>query len=80
MGMPIEERLLMHGQGYDLVEMPGFGEDDDTILGEGMFIALHPNVFLPGNGEHGVCCEQFIVTPEGGVNQYSLKQELIVIE
>ena len=81
MGMPIEERLFMHGQGYDLVEMPGFGEGDDTILEEGMFIALHPNVYLPGNNEHGVCCEQFLVTPQGGLNMYSLnKQEIVIVE
>jgi len=80
MGMPIEDRICIHGQGYDLVEMPGFGEEDETILEENMFIAIHPGVYLPGSKEHGTCCEDFLITPEGAVNQYTLNQELIVID
>ena len=80
MGIPPEERLYMHGQGYDLVEMPGFGEKDETILEEGMFISIHPAIDIPG-GEHAYVCEDYLITEKGAQLQMTKhKQELVIIE
>ena len=80
MGIPPEERLYIHGQGYDLVEMPGFGEEDETILEAGMFISIHPAIDVPG-GTHAYVCEDYLITETGAELQMTKhKQELVIIE
>ena len=79
MGIPPETRLFMHSQGYDLVEMPGFGEKDDTILCEGIFFALHPAIMMP-DGQHAFTCEDFLIDAEGAKMQMKRKQEIVIVE
>lgn len=41
-GYPIEERLCIHGQTYDIVDLPLFVKGDKKPLKENMFFANHP--------------------------------------
>ncbi|MCL2578647.1 MAG: M24 family metallopeptidase [Oscillospiraceae bacterium] len=80
MGLPEENRLFIHGQGYDLVEMPGFGDEDDTILGEGMYLAIHPTILF-SSGHWGHSCEDFLVTADGYKDMFTaLKQEIVIVD
>ncbi len=41
-GFGICTRMAGHGQGYGMMERPAFRKDDDMVLEENMFLALHP--------------------------------------
>ena len=76
-GFPPENRLLMHGQGYDLVEWPGFQADDEGILEENMVLAIHPHLIK--EDVSGYCCDDYLVTKDGAVRMHEFPQELIVL-
>jgi len=76
-GLPPEERLLAHGQGYDLVERPSLAPADTMTFKENMVIAIHPTVA----NEHAfaMCCDNYLVTAEGAKLLQKTPQEVIVI-
>ena len=65
-GMPAEQRIYAHGQGYDIVERPLIRDDETMVLAPDMFFAVHPlqvnkglfvfvcdNCFIPASGAPG---------------------------
>ena len=76
-GFPKERRLLMHGQGYDLVEWPGTQADDEGIIKEGMVYAVHPH--LNNELASGYCCDDYLVTKDGCVRMHKHPQELVLV-
>lgn len=75
MGLPEEHRIFTHGQGYDLIESPGFDLEDDFVLQENMNIAIHPTYVTPG--AFGFCCDNFQITAEGGKRLEKFQQDVI---
>jgi Xaa-Pro aminopeptidase len=54
-----------HGVGVTVFEAPHLIPADDTLLRDGMVIAVEPGVYLPGR--FGVRVENiYLVTPDGG--------------
>jgi Xaa-Pro aminopeptidase len=76
-GFPEERRLLMHGQGYDLVEWPGCQPDDEGIVQENMVFAIHPH--LNNEFASGYCCDDYLVTKDGAIRLHKLPQELLLV-
>ncbi|MDR1571085.1 MAG: M24 family metallopeptidase [Clostridiales Family XIII bacterium] len=76
-GYPEERRLLMHGQGYDLVEWPGFQPDDDGEIKENMILAIHPH--LNSESASGYCCDDYLITGEGAKRMHVTPQEILTI-
>ena len=77
MNLPREKRIFTHGQGYDLIESPGFAEIDETLLQENMNIAVHPTYATAK--AFGFCCDNYLVTPEGGKRLETFPQEIIIV-
>jgi Xaa-Pro aminopeptidase len=77
LGLPEDQRLLMHGQGYDLVEWPGFQPGDDGVIEENMFLAIHPALGFPN--ALGFCCDNYHITGDGGVLVQKLEQKIFLI-
>lgn len=77
MNLPEEHRIFTHGQGYDLIEAPGFALEDDFVLQENMCIAIHPTYVEPKG--FGFCCDNFLVTPAGAQRLQEYTQEVIRI-
>jgi len=46
-GMAAEQRLSIHGMGYDMVERPLIRSDEDMKLAAGMAIIVHPGIHTP---------------------------------
>jgi Xaa-Pro aminopeptidase len=58
-GLPPENRLYAHGQGYDMVERPLVRHDETMAIEPDMCLAVHPGF---DNGEcWAVICDNFIV-------------------
>lgn len=62
-GLPEEERLFCHGQGYDLVERPLAREDESFVVKAGMNIVVHPS-FL-AQGIFAQVCDNYLIGEEG---------------
>jgi Xaa-Pro aminopeptidase len=62
-GMPPENRLYAHGQGYDMVERPLIRQDDDMKLEAGMCLAVHPG--YETQSIFAVICDNYILGPQG---------------
>ena len=75
MNLPEEHRIFTHGQGYDLIESPGFDLVDDFVLQADMNIAIHPTYVVPQ--AFGFCCDNYRITPEGGERLEKFPQEVI---
>ena len=75
MHLPEEHRIFTHGQGYDLIEAPGFALEDDFVLQENMCIAVHPTYVTPE--AFGFCCDNYLVGPEGTDRLQTYPQEII---
>ena len=75
MGLPEEHRIFTHGQGYDLIESPGFDLEDDFILRENMNIAIHPTYATPH--AFGFCCDNYQITAEGARRLEKFQQDVI---
>ena len=76
-GYPREGRLFAHGQGYQLVQRPFFVPEETMLLQENMNIACHP--IAMNDSAYVFCCDNFIVTKEGGQRIHKTPQELIVV-
>jgi len=76
-GYEPETRLYAHGQGYDMVERPSFVEKEDMVLKENMFLAIHPT--CANEKTSAYCCDNYLVTRDGGKRLNKSSQELIVV-
>jgi Xaa-Pro aminopeptidase len=74
-----EKRLMGHGQGYDLVERPGFNADEKMTFKENMNIALHPIALTPDFKTYTFCCDNYLLTNKGMELLHKTPQEVIVI-
>lgn len=75
MNLPEDHRIFTHGQGYDLIEAPGFALEDDFVLQENMCIAVHPTYVTPEG--FGFCCDNYLVTASGAKRLQKYPQEII---
>ena len=64
MGYPDPVPFVGHGVGFELDELPVIGRRSDTILSEGMVIALEPKFVFPDEGVVGVE-NTFVITKNG---------------
>lgn len=65
-GLPIENRLYAHGQGYDMVERPLIRHDETMELAAGMCLAVHPG--FDDQEVFSVICDNYLVTEDGVSN------------
>ena len=77
MHLPEEHRIFTHGQGYDLIEAPGFALEDDFVLQANMCIAVHPTYATPEG--FGFCCDNYLVTDHGTHRLQTYPQEIICL-
>lgn len=76
-GQAPENRILAHGQGYDLVERPAFLPEEDMLLQANMVISIHPVAASPT--AFAFCCDDFLVTGRGGERLHQTPQRVFVI-
>jgi Xaa-Pro aminopeptidase len=76
-GLPVEDRLFAHGQGYDLVERPLLRGDEPMQLEQGMNISIHPAV--RGPNIYISLCDNFLVTKGGGKRLHKTEHRLFEI-
>ncbi|MFM0619764.1 M24 family metallopeptidase [Paraburkholderia nemoris] len=62
-GLPEEDRLHCHGQGFDMVERPLIRRDEDMEILAGMNIVVHPGYVTPSI--FATICDNFIIGPDG---------------
>lgn len=74
-GRPAEDRLLAHGQGYDLVERPLIRGDESMPLVAGMSIGVHP-MYVRG-GALGFVCDNVLLGLEGAERIHAYPQEIV---
>jgi Xaa-Pro aminopeptidase len=77
-GQPPEGRLFAHGQGYDLVERPAIRADEPMSLKENMILAVHP--IASNDKAYAFCCDNYLVTKDGGILLHKTPQEIIVVD
>lgn len=73
-GQPAEQRLFLHGQGYDLVERPLMRPDEPMPLAAGMVMALHPTVVDATS--YSWICDDYLVTDTGPVRLHDSEERL----
>lgn len=64
MGYPDPVPFVGHGVGLELDELPIIGRGSNTILSEGMVVALEPKFVFPGQGAVGIE-NTFVITKNG---------------
>ena len=77
-GFPKENRLLAHGQGYDLVERPAYVPSEKMPLQAGMNIAIHPTIM--NDKWYAFCCDNYYIGENGAELMHKTPQEIIVID
>lgn len=77
MNLPKEHRIFTHGQGYDLIESPGFDLADGSVIQPNMSIAVHPTYVTPGG--FGFCCDEYLVGETETRRLHRFPQEIICI-
>ncbi|NTI78471.1 M24 family metallopeptidase [Rhizobium rhizogenes] len=63
-GLPPEDRIFAHGQGYNLVERPLIRHDEPMTVKEGMNFAIHPTV-ADGRTVFAIMCDNYVVQADG---------------
>jgi Xaa-Pro aminopeptidase len=63
-GLPPENRIFAHGQGYNLVERPLIRDDEPMSIEAGMNLAIHPTI-ADGGTVFAVMCDNFLVGRDG---------------
>ena len=76
-GYEKEERLFSHGQGYDLIERPGVMPGETMKLRENMMLSNHPT--CANQFAQAFCCDNYLVTKDGGVRLQKFPRELIIL-
>ena len=77
-GIEKNGRFVGHGQGYDMMEAPVICPQEDMVLQEGMFLAIHPE--LVRDGQFSICCDNFRVTADGAQRVTRTPQEIFILE
>ncbi len=62
-GLPPENRVCAHGQGYDLLERPLIRADEPMTIEAGMVFVAHPGFF--GREAFGFICDNYLVRADG---------------
>jgi Xaa-Pro aminopeptidase len=72
-----EERLVAHGQGYDMVERPGFAPGETMLIKENMLIAIH----MGAHGQNGGASstDNYLITAEGAELLTGTPQKIIIV-
>ena len=81
-GYPIEERLCIHGQTYDIVDLPLFTKGDAKPLKENMFFTIHPGYqSSPGSFDapYFNYTDNYLVKPGGAVRLNKTPLEVFTI-
>lgn len=76
-GYCVEGRIMGHGQGHDLMERPGIQRGETMPAAENMVFAIHPSAIR--DGVNVFCCDNYVVTAEGGRRLQKLPQEIFII-
>ena len=77
-GLPEEQRLNAHGQGYDMVERPLIRDDETMPIAAGMSIVVHPGIMTPQM--FAVVCDNYLIGADGpGESLHRTPQEIIEI-
>jgi Xaa-Pro aminopeptidase len=77
-GLPPEQRLFSHSQGYDLVERPLVRDDETMTIEAGMCMAVHPGVTTQTN--FVFLCDNFMINHDGAVaHMHTSEQKLYEI-
>jgi Xaa-Pro aminopeptidase len=63
-GLPPEDRIFAHGQGYNLVERPLIRQDETMAVKVGMNFAIHPTI-ADGRTIFANMCDNYIVAADG---------------
>lgn len=62
-GLPEENRIYAHGQGYDMVERPLIRDDESMEIAENMNIVVHPA--FKTSSCFTVVCDNYLITKAG---------------
>lgn len=76
-GFAREERILAHGQGYDMVERPAFAPRETMLLDENMLIAVHAGAHGPKGGASST--DNYLITSDGAELLTGTPQKIIVV-
>lgn len=77
-GLPVENRLHCHGQGYDMVERPLIRDDDDMLILEDMSIVVHPGYV--SDEAFALVCDNYLIGPDGPEERLQkTPQEILVL-
>ncbi|MBI4319412.1 MAG: aminopeptidase P family protein [Chloroflexi bacterium] len=68
-----------HGIGLNVIEGLAIGQDDHTVLREGMTVALHPHVKAADGLHSAYLSETFGVSANGGVSFSTVPHEFVVV-
>lgn len=76
-GLPPEDRLYAHGQGYEMVERPLIRDDETMIVREGMNFAVHPGYVCPE--AFAVVCDNYLIEAAGPSALHKTAKSIIQI-
>ena len=68
-GLPEEQRLHCHGQGYDVVERPLVRNDENMTIEANMNIGIHPSPGLSNPRVFVTVCDNFMIGADGEVER-----------
>jgi Xaa-Pro aminopeptidase len=78
-GLPPEDRIFAHGQGYNLVDRPLIRNDEPMKVASGMNFAIHPTVADP-RSVFAIMCDNYIVGQHGvGASLHATEQRLFEV-
>ncbi len=72
-----EERIVAHGQGYDMVERPAVAPGETMVLEENMLIAIHCGAHNADGGASST--DNYLITADGANLLTQTPQKIIVI-
>ncbi len=74
-GLPEEDRLHCHGQGYDNVERPLIRNDESMTIAAGMNIGCHPGLLT--SRMFMTVCDNFLIGENGAERLHKTPQEIV---
>ena len=74
---PEEKRLLLHGQGYDMVERPSVQPGENMKIKAGLNIAAQTT--LTSSKAAAVICANYLVTDSGNVRLHKTPNKIFVV-
>jgi len=76
-GFPQERRFCVHGQGFDVVEVPFIRPDNHSPLKENSFIAIHPSMYDAPRKVGCFVCDNYLITKDGAKRMSKTPREII---